>query len=75
MLRDSPGHPGYARHHNPHPPGGLARANCVIARLGDWNCYGKPPGPITMDPGVQRLLAIHQGRLLALIPERDVCMP
>lgn len=55
------------RQKNPHPPRGLARASWVIARLGGWNCYYKPPGPITMHRGLQRFHAIHQGRMLALI--------
>lgn len=52
------------RQRNPHPQESLARASWVIARLGGWNCYGKPPGPITMSRGMQRFEAIHQGRLL-----------
>jgi Transposase DDE domain len=63
------------RQHNPHPPGSLARASWVIARLGGWNCYGKPPGPITMHRGLQRFQAIHQGRLLAPVQKQDVCIP
>jgi hypothetical protein len=54
------------RQKNPHPPRGLARASWVIARLGGWNCYYKPPGPITMHRGMQRFHAIHEGRMLAL---------
>ncbi len=49
---------------NPHRPGTLARASWVIARLGCWNCYGKPPGPITMRRGLERFYQIHQGRLI-----------
>ncbi len=55
------------RQKNPHPPRSLARVSWVIARLGGWNCYGKPPGPITMQNGLQRFAAIHQGRLLERI--------
>jgi hypothetical protein len=54
------------RQKNSHPPRGLARASWVIARLGGWNCYYKPPGPITMHRGMQRFHAIHEGRMLAL---------
>lgn len=51
---------------NPHPPGTLAFAAWVIARLGSWHCYGKPPGPITMRRGMQEFYAIHTGRMLIL---------
>jgi hypothetical protein len=57
------------RQKNPHPPNLLAHASWVMARLGGWNCYGKPPGPITMHRGLQRFHAIHQGRMLALMPK------
>jgi hypothetical protein len=53
-----------ARQQNPHPIGSLARACWVIARLGGWNCYGNPPGPITFHRGTERFNAIHQGRML-----------
>ena len=54
------------RQRNPHPPGSLAAASWVIARLGGWNCYYKPPGPITMRRGMQQFHAIHRGRQLDL---------
>ena len=57
---------------NPHPPGSLARAAWVIGRLGGWNCYGKPPGPITFHRGMERFNAIHQGYTLRSKPKRDV---
>ena len=57
------------RQKNPHPSCGLARASWVIARLGGWNCYYKPPGPITMHRGLQRFHAIHEGRMLVLVPQ------
>ena len=53
-----------ARQTNLHPSGSLARASWVIARLGGWNCYYKPPGPITFRRGMERFHAIHCGRLL-----------
>jgi hypothetical protein len=53
------------RQQNPHPARSLARASWVIARLGGWNCYYKPPGPITMRRGMEQFNAIHRGRLLA----------
>ena len=52
------------RQKNPHPPRSLARASWVVARLGGWNCYYRPPGPITMRRGLERFHAIHQGRML-----------
>jgi hypothetical protein len=52
------------RQKNPHPPRSLARACWVIARLGGWNCYYKPPGPITFRHGMEQFHAIHRGRLL-----------
>ena len=52
------------RQQNTHAKGGLARAGWVIARLGAWNCYGHPPGPITFHRGMERFNAIHLGRLL-----------
>jgi Transposase DDE domain len=52
------------RQKNPHPPRSLARASWVMARLGGWNCYYKPAGPITMRRGRERFHAIHEGRLL-----------
>jgi Transposase DDE domain len=54
-----------ARQRNPHPPRSLAHAAWVIARLGSWHGYGRPPGPITMHRGLERFFAIHQGRMLA----------
>ena len=35
------------RQQNRHPPFSLAWAAWIIARLGGWNCYYKPPGPIS----------------------------
>lgn len=52
------------RQKNPHPARGLARASWVVARLGGWNCYYKPPGPITFRRGMEQFHAIHCGRLL-----------
>ena len=52
------------RQKNLHPARSLARASWVIARLGGWNCYYKPPGPITFRRGMEQFQAIHRGRLL-----------
>lgn len=63
------------RQQNPHPRQGLARAGWVIARLGGWNCYYKPPGPITFRRGMEQFYAIHHGRLTQLRMMRDVRIP
>jgi len=60
---------------NPHPALSLAWAAWVIARLGCWHCYGKPPGPITFHGGMERFKAIHQGVSLRLREKRDVRIP
>jgi hypothetical protein len=52
------------RQRNPHLFPSLAAACWVIARLGGWNCYYKPPGPITMRRGMEQFDAIHRGRQL-----------
>jgi len=60
---------------NPHPALSLAWAGWVIARLGCWHCYGKPPGPITFHRGMERFKAIHQGFSLWLGEKQDVRTP
>jgi hypothetical protein len=52
---------------NIHPPGSLAWAAWVIARLGGWNGYAseRAPGPITFARGLKRFHAIDQGYSLA----------
>jgi hypothetical protein len=52
------------RQRNPHPVRSLAAASWIIARLGGWNCYYKPPGPITMRRSMEQFHAIHRGRQL-----------
>jgi hypothetical protein len=32
------------RQQNPHPPASLPWLSWIVARLGGWNCYYKPPG-------------------------------
>jgi hypothetical protein len=54
------------RQQNPHPPDSLAFVAWIAARLGGWNCYGKPPGPKTMRDGWDRLASILDGYLLAI---------
>jgi hypothetical protein len=63
------------RQKNPHPPRSLAHASWVIARLGGWNCYYKPPGPITMRHGMEYFYAVHRGHQLAAESKRDVRLP
>jgi Transposase DDE domain len=63
------------RQKNPHPSRSLARASWVIARLGGWNCYYKPPGPITMRRGMEQFHAIHRGRRLEMMLQREVRIP
>jgi hypothetical protein len=63
------------RQKNPHPPRSLAHASWVIARLGGWNCYYKPPGPITMRHGMEYFYAVHHGHRLTTELQRDVRLP
>jgi hypothetical protein len=57
------------RQKNPHPIGSLAFLSWIAARLGGWNCYGKPPGPKTMHNGWNELAAMLAGYTLATRPE------
>jgi Transposase DDE domain len=50
-----------ARQKNPHQPGSLPWLSWIVARLGGWNCYYKPPGPKTMRNGWNRLAAMVDG--------------
>jgi len=50
-----------ARQRNPHPHRSLAWLSWIVARLGGWNCYYKPPGPKTMRTGWNQLAAIAIG--------------
>ncbi len=63
------------RQQNRKPPRSLARAAWIIARLGGWNCYYKPPGPITFRRGMEQFYAIHRGRMLEMRLQRDVRIP
>ena len=53
------------RQHNPHPRHSLAWLSWIIARLGGWNCYYKPPGPKTMRAGWAQFAAMAAGFALA----------
>jgi len=63
------------RQQNHHPARGLAWAAWTIARLGGWNCYYKPPGPITFRRGMEQFHAIHRGRQLDMSLQREVRIP
>jgi hypothetical protein len=63
------------RQQNIHPVASLARAAWIIARLGGWNCYYKPPGPITMRRGMEQFYSIHRGRQLEMMLKREVRIP
>jgi Transposase DDE domain len=54
-----------ARQKNPYAPGSLAWLSWIVARLGGWNCYYKPPGPKTMRTGWGKLAAMVAGYALA----------
>jgi len=54
------------RQKNPHPPRSLGWLAWIVARLGGWNCYYKPPGPKTMRIGWTRLAAMADGYAIAL---------
>jgi hypothetical protein len=64
-----------ARQQNGHQPRSLAWAAWIIARLGGWNCYYKPPGPITFRRGIEQFYAIHRGRQLEMRLQREVRIP
>ena len=53
------------RQQNKYARGSLAWLAWVVARLGGWNCYYKPPGPKTMAAGWPRLAAMIDGYALA----------
>ena len=60
------------RQRNPHTAGSLAWISWIVARLGGWNCYYKPPGPKTMRDGWLRFAAIAEGFTLAAQGSHDV---
>jgi hypothetical protein len=53
------------RQKNPHPLRSLPWLSWIVARLGGWNCYYKPPGPKTMRAGWDRLAAMAAGYHIA----------
>ena len=44
----------------------MAWLSWIVARLGGWNCYYKPPGPKTMRAGWDKLAAMATGYHLAM---------
>ncbi len=60
-----------ARQKNPHPPGSLAYAAWVCARLGGWTGYYGKPGPVVMLDGWQQFQA-GKAAIQALNNRRDV---
>jgi hypothetical protein len=61
-----------ARQKNPYEPGSLAWLSWIVARLGGWNCYYKPPGPKTMRTGWSKLAAMVAGYAIALAQQPHV---
>jgi hypothetical protein len=54
------------RQKNPHPPHSLAWLAWIIARLGGWNCYYRPPGPKTMRAGWGQFESMAAGFTVAM---------
>jgi hypothetical protein len=54
------------RQKNPHSAGSLPWLAWIVARLGGWNCYYKPPGPKTMRAGWDKLAAMTAGFHIAM---------
>ncbi len=65
------------RQKNHHPLHSLAWLSWIIARLGGWNCYYKPPGPKTMRAGWGRFATMAIGFTIAevLKAESNVRIP
>ena len=53
------------RQKNRHLPHSLAWLAWIVARLGGWNCYYKPPGPKTMRAGWARFETMAAGFAIA----------
>jgi hypothetical protein len=53
------------RQTNPHPLHSLAWLAWIVARLGGWNCYYKPPGPKTMRAGWTQFATMAAGFTIA----------
>ena len=59
------------RQRNPHPPASLSWLSWIVARLGGWNCYYKPPGPKTVARGWDRLAAMARGFAIGIAHARQ----
>jgi hypothetical protein len=53
------------RQKNRHPIHSLAWLAWIVARLGGWNCYYKPPGPKTMRAGWAQFATLSAGFTIA----------
>lgn len=53
------------RQKNHHLKGSLSWLSWIVARLGGWNCYYKPPGPKTMAIGWRQLATMLNGFVIA----------
>jgi hypothetical protein len=53
------------RQKNPHLVHSLAWLSWIVARLGGWNCYYRPPGPKTMRAGWAQFEAMAAGYAVA----------
>ncbi|MBC8239054.1 MAG: hypothetical protein ISR50_05785 [Alphaproteobacteria bacterium] len=53
------------RQQNPYDEGGLSWLAWIVARLGGWNCYYKPPGLKTMAIGWKELASMLAGIRIA----------
>ncbi len=62
------------RQKNRHPLHSLAWLAWIVARLGGWNCYYKPPGPKTMRAGWAQFATLTAGFAIAtaLQPKSNV---
>jgi Transposase DDE domain len=65
---------GTARQKNPYESGSLAWLAWIVARLGGWNCYYKPPGPKTMRAGWDKLAAMAMIHAVA-VAQKEVRIP
>jgi hypothetical protein len=64
------------RQKNRHPIHSLAWLAWIVARLGGWNCYYKPPGPKTMRAGWAQFATMTAGfTIAALQAESNVRIP
>ncbi len=59
------------RQKNPHPLHSLAWLAWIVARLGGWNCYYKPPGPKTMRAGWAQFATMTAGFTIAIARQAE----